>query len=728
MEFAPGGTADAACGTRRGVVAARPAGSPVAKVRTRKARASVFSPMPRQILVTSALPYANGSIHLGHLVEYLQTDIWARFQRLCGNEVAYMCADDTHGAAIMIRAQKEGRSPEALIAGMSEEHQRDFAAFSVSFDHYGSTNSAANKAICDGIWKRLRERGMVVEREVQRLFDPQQKTFLADRFVKGQCPRCGAEDQYGDSCEKCGATYSATELKNPRSVHSGATPELRPSKQLFVQLTPLQPFLTEWTQNSGALQQEVANYLAGHFLDKPLQDWDVSRPAPYFGFPIPDAQDQYWYVWFDAPVGYIASTAEWCEKNGDSLDRWWKNPSCEVVHFLGKDITYFHTLFWPAMLHVGGYSLPKRVHIHGFLRVGGEKMSKSRGTFVTARQYLDHLDPSWLRYYYASKLGPRIDDLDIVPDEFVGKVNSDLVGRVVNLASRSARFVEAVGLSTLYPDDGGLFARAAAQRDAIAAAYEACDYKEATRLCMVLADAANEYVEQKAPWTLKKDPARAHELQDVCTVVLNLFRQICVYLAPVLPDLAQKCGDLLHDPIRSMAQSASPLVGSQVARFQHMMNRMEPEKLEAMFAQAKAEAAAAAPAQAPTVAPVAATADDGEALAKEPLAPQITIDDFTKVDLRVARIVAAEPVPEAKKLLRLTLSLGGTETRNVFAGIKAYYQPEQLVGRLVVMVANLAPRQMKFGMSEGMVVAAGGDGEAFLLSPDSGAKPGHRLH
>ncbi len=686
--------------------------------------------MPRQILVTSALPYANGSIHLGHLVEYIQTDIWARFQRLCGHEVAYMCADDTHGTAIMIRAQKEGRTPEALIAGMSEEHQRDFAAFSVSFDHYGSTNSNANKAICDGIWKRLRDRGMVVEREVQRLYDPQQKTFLADRFVKGKCPRCGAEDQYGDSCEKCGATYSATELVNPRSVHSGASPELRPSKQLFVQLTPLQPFLTQWTQESGALQQEVANYLAGHFLDKPLQDWDVSRPAPYFGFPIPDAQDQFWYVWFDAPVGYIAATAEWCEKKGDSLDRWWKNPSCEVVHFLGKDITYFHTLFWPAMLHVGGYSLPKRVHIHGFLRVGGEKMSKSRGTFVTARQYLDHLDPSFLRYYYASKLGPRIDDLDIVPDEFVGKVNSDLVGRVVNLASRSARFVESVGLSARYPDDGGLFARAAAQRDAIAAAYEACDYKEATRLCMVLADAANEYVEQKAPWTIKKDPARAQELQDVCTVVLNLFRQICVYLAPVLPDLAQKCGDLLHDPIRNMAQSASPLVGSKVARFQHMMNRMEPEKLEAMFAAAKAEAAAAAPAHAPAAqaagAPVAA--DDGEALAKEPLAPQITIDDFTKVDLRVARIVAAEPVPEAKKLLRLTLSLGGTETRNVFAGIKAYYQPEQLVGRLVVMVANLAPRQMKFGMSEGMVVAAGGDGEAFLLSPDSGAKPGHRLH
>ena len=681
--------------------------------------------MPRQILVTSALPYANGSIHLGHLVEYNQTDIWARFQRLCGHEVGYMCADDTHGAAIMIRAQKEGRTPEALIASMSEEHQRDFAAFGISFDHYGSTNSPANKAVCDGIWRRLRERGMVVERQVQRLFDPVQKTFLADRFVKGNCPRCGAQDQYGDSCEKCGATYSATELGNPKSVHSGAAPELRPSMQLFVQLTPLQQFLTDWTQKSGALQQEVANYLAGHFLDKPLQDWDVSRPAPYFGFPIPDAKDQFWYVWFDAPVGYIASTAEWCEKNGDSVDRWWKNPQCEVVHFLGKDITYFHTLFWPAMLHVGGYSLPKRVHIHGFLRVGGEKMSKSRGTFVTARQYLDHLDPSWLRYYYASKLGPRIDDLDIVPDEFVGKVNSDLVGRVVNLASRSARFVEGTGLSAAYPDDGGRFANGASMSDAIAFAYESCDYKEATRLCMVLADAANEYVEQKAPWTIKKDPARTAELQDVCTVVLNLFRQICVYLAPVMPDLAQKCGDLLQDPIRSWAQAATPISGSKVGRFQHMMNRMEPEKLEAMFSQSKAAAEAATPT--PVAAAPAAT-DDGGPLAKEPLAPQITIEDFQKIDLRIARIVAAEPVPEAKKLLRLTLSLGGTETRNVFAGIKAHYQPEQLVGRLVVMVANLAPRQMKFGLSEGMVVAAGGDGEAFLLTPDVGAKPGHRLH
>jgi methionyl-tRNA synthetase len=680
--------------------------------------------MTRQILVTSALPYANGPIHLGHLVEYLQTDIFVRFQRLRGHKVAYLCADDTHGTAIMIRAQKEGRTPEQLIAAMAVEHQRDFAAFGVSFDHYGSTNSKANYEICSGIWQALRKASMVVERSVERLYDPVQKTFLADRFVKGECPRCNAKDQYGDSCEVCGSTYPATELKNPRSVYSGAAPELRPSRQLFVMLTPLQPFLTQWTQESGALQLEVSNYLAGHFLDKALQDWDVSRPAPYFGFEIPDAKGQHWYVWFDAPIGYIASTQEWCSKTGQALDAWWKNPKCEIVHFLGKDITYFHTLFWPALLKVGGFELPRRVQIHGFLRINGEKMSKSRGTFVTAESYLRELDPGWLRYYYASKLSSKIDDLDFNTEEFVGKVNSDLVGRVVNLASRSARFVETTGLSAKYPDDGGLFARAAAASDAIAGAYEACDFREATRLVMTLADAANEYVEQKAPWTIKKDPARARELQDVCTVVLNLFRQIAVYLAPVLPDLADRAGALLKDPLRDWAQAQKPLVGTAVAKFEHMMARVEQAKVEALFA-APAEAPAAEPA---TPAAAAAGTDGPEPLAKEPLAAEITIEDFQKIDLRIARVVAAQEVPEAKKLLRLTLSLGGDQTRNVFAGIKGAYEPAQLVGRLVVMVGNLKPRQMKFGLSEGMVVAAGTDGEVFLLSPDQGARPGQRLH
>ncbi len=689
--------------------------------------------MSRQILVTSALPYANGPIHLGHLVEYIQTDVFVRFQRLRGHRVAYLCADDTHGTAIMIRAQKEGRTPEQLIADMAVQHQRDFAAFGMSFDHYGSTNSPANLAIATGIWQRLRERQLVVERSVERLYDPVQKTFLADRFVVGECPRCGAAEQYGDSCEKCGSTYPATELKNPRSVHSGAKPELRPSTQLFVRLEPLQSFLADWTQKSGALQSEVANYLAGHFLDKPLQDWDVSRPAPYFGFEIPDAKGQYWYVWFDAPIGYIAATKEWCDRTGQSLAGWWQNPQCEVVHFLGKDITYFHTLFWPALLHVGGYQLPKRVQIHGFLRVGGEKMSKSKGTFVTAERYLQHLDAEWLRYYYASKLSSKIDDLDFQEDEFVGKVNSDLVGRVVNLASRSARFVEATGLSAKYPADGGLFAKAAAQSEAIAAAYEACDYREAMRLVMLLADAANEYVEQKAPWTLKKDPAKAQELQDVCTVVLNLFHQIAVYLQPVLPKLAAKAGALLGSACDRWDLVQRPLVGSKVAKFEHLMTRVEADKVKAMFTPEPSVAPMPTPPVATTAAPAAPAAastgaDANDALQKEPLAPQITIDDFQKVDLRVALVVAAEAVPEAKKLLRLTLSLGSGPTRNVFAGIKSAYEPAKLVGRLVVMVANLAPRQMKFGLSEGMVIAAGTDGEVFLLSPDQGAKPGQRLH
>jgi methionyl-tRNA synthetase len=682
--------------------------------------------MPRQLLVTSALPYANGPIHLGHLVEYIQTDVFVRFQRLRGHEVAYICADDTHGTAIMIRAQQERRSPEQVIADMSVDHQRDFATFGISFDHYGSTNSPANYAICKGIWAELRRAGLVVERGVERLYDPVQRTFLADRFVKGECPRCGAKDQYGDSCEACGATYAATELVNPRSVHSGAAPELRPSQQLFVRLEPLQPFLREWTQTSGALQIEVANYLAGHFLNAPLQDWDVSRPAPYFGFEIPDAKGQFWYVWFDAPIGYIASTAEWCERTGRTLDAWWRNPRCEVVHFLGKDITYFHTLFWPALLKVGGYSLPRRVQIHGFLRVDGEKMSKSRGTFVTAATYCKHLDPSWLRYYYASKLSPKIDDLDFNAEEFAGKVNSDLVGRVVNLASRSARFVEAAGLCARYPDDGGLFRRAAAAGEAIATAYEACDFREATRLCMTLADAANEYVERKAPWTIRKDPARAAELQEVCTVVLNLFRQIVVYLAPVLPDLQAKAASLFGEPLDRWDHAQAPRLGSPIAKFEHMMARVDEAKVAAMFADSVPTAAL--PAAGAAAAPAAAATDAPDALGKEPLAAEIAIEDFQRVDLRIARIVAAESVPDAKKLLRLTLSLGGGTTRNVFAGIKGAYAPEQLVGRLVVMVANLQPRKMKFGTSEGMVVAAGTDGEVYLVSPDAGAQPGQRLH
>ena len=685
----------------------------------------------RRILVTSALPYANGHIHLGHLVEYIQTDIWVRFQKLRGNRCLYVCADDTHGTAIMIRARQEGRSEEALIADMRLAHLRDFAGFDVSFDNYGSTNNDQTRRACHEVWAALRSAGLIVEKDVTQLFDPVEKTFLADRFVKGTCPKpdCHAPDQYGDSCEKCGSTYSPADLINPVSTLSGATPELRTAKHLFVEIEKLHDWLTEWTQSGNHLQDEIANYLKGHFLGEPLRNWDVSRPAPYFGFEIPDSPGNYWYVWFDAPIGYIGSTAEWCERNGEKLDDWWKSSATEIHHFIGKDITYFHTLFWPAMLKTAGLTLPEKVHIHGFLTVDGEKMSKSRGTFVQASTYLKHLEPSWLRYYYASKLGSRLDDLDLNLEEFVNKVNSDLVGKVVNLASRTARFIEGVGLSSVYPDDGGLFAEAAAQADAIADAYEVCDYNLAMRLIMGLADRANQYVEQTAPWTLRKDASKATELQSVCTVTLNLFRQIVVYLSPVLPRLAKQVDDLFQQPISHWKDSQTPLVGTRVTKFEHLMKRVELAQVQAMIEEGKQPAPETTPA-AVAAAPSTPWNDGPESLAHEPLvAEHCSIDDFTKIDLRVARVIAANEVVGADKLLQLTLSMGGEGTRNVFAGIKSAYKPEDLVGRLVILCANLAPRKMKFGLSEGMVLAAGAGGkEIYLLNPDSGAKPGQRVH
>ncbi|HEY0983712.1 MULTISPECIES: methionine--tRNA ligase [unclassified Schlesneria] len=685
----------------------------------------------RRMLVTSALPYANGHIHLGHLVEYIQTDIWVRFQKLRGHRCIYICADDTHGTAIMIRARQEGRSEAALIADMRESHLRDFTGFGIAFDNYGSTHSDATRKICHEVWAALRSAGLIVEKDVSQLFDPVEKTFLADRFVKGTCPKCHAPDQYGDNCEKCGSTYSPADLINPVSTLSGATPELRTAKHLFVEIEQLRDWLTEWTQSGDHLQDEVANYLKGHFLGEPLRNWDVSRPAPYFGFEIPDSPGNYWYVWFDAPIGYIGSTAEWCERTNENLDDWWKNPQTEIHHFIGKDITYFHTLFWPAMLKTAGLNLPKKVHIHGFLTVNGEKMSKSRGTFIQASTYLQTLDPAYLRYYYASKQGSRLDDLDLNLEEFVNKVNSDLVGKVVNLASRTARFVEATGLSEVYPDDGGLFAEGAAQSEAIASAYEACDFNAAMRTIMALADRANQDVEQTAPWTLKKDPGKAAELQQVCTVTLNLFRQIVVYLSPVLPSLAEQVGKLFQQPITNWNDAQTPLLGTRVSKFEHLMKRVELAQVNAMIEAGQQSvpetAGAAQPAES---APVSQWNDGPEALAHEPLlAEHCTIDDFTKVDLRVARIVAANAVTGADKLLQLTLSMGGDGTRNVFAGIKSAYAPEDLIGRLVIFCANLAPRKMKFGVSEGMVLAAGAGGkEIYLLNPDSGAKPGQRVH
>jgi methionyl-tRNA synthetase len=679
--------------------------------------------MSRRLLVTSALPYANGHIHLGHLVEYIQTDAWVRFQNLRGHRATYICADDTHGTAIMMRARQEGRSEVELIGAMNEAHQRDFAGFQIRFDHYGSTHSPQSRALCERIWGKLRAAGLIKERDVTQLFDPQAQTFLADRFVKGTCPRCGTPDQYGDSCEKCSSTYSAQELIDPVSTLTGSKPELKSSPHLFVEIEKLRPFLTEWTQTPGRLQPEIANYLKGHFLAEELRDWDVSRPAPYFGFEIPDAPGHYWYVWFDAPIGYMGSTAEWCEKSGERWEELWENEATEIHHFIGKDIVYFHTLFWPAMLKAAGFPLPKRVQVHGMLTVNGEKMSKSRGTFVLASTYLKHLDPAYLRYYYMSKLGSRVEDLDLNLDELVAKVNSDLVGKVVNLASRTARFVPV--LSSAYPDDGGLFTAAAAAGDEIADAYESCDFARAMRGVMALADRANEYVDQRAPWALKKQPEKAQELRDVCTVVLNLYRQIVVYLAPVLPQLVEQSRALLNAPLSSWDEIKQPLLNVKLGEFSHLMQRVDPKKLEAMIEDSKAEA----PAPAAPAATTATAADDGAALAAEPLAPECSIDDFTKVDLRVARVINAEHIPEANKLLKLTVSLGGENTRTIFAGIKAAYEPEKLIGRLVVIVANLAPRKMKFGVSEGMVVAAGAGGkEVFVLAPDSGAKPGHRVH
>lgn len=686
----------------------------------------------RRLLVTSALPYANGDIHIGHLVEYIQTDIWVRFQKLAGNRCVYMCADDTHGTAVMISARNAGRSEADFIAEMQRSHERDFAAFDIEFDNYGSTNSPENRALCESIWKSIRAAGLVKSQEVEQLYDPQVGTFLPDRFVRGQCPKCGSPDEPGDNCSRCGHHYSPVELIHPRSTLSGATPELRKAPHLFIELEKLHGFLEDWTQSGEHLQPEIANYLKGHFLGEPLRDWDISRPAPYFGFEIPDAPGHYWYVWFDAPIGYMASTQQWCARASERFDDWWRSPDCEVHHFIGKDITYFHTLFWPGMLKTAGYSLPAKVHIHGFLTVDGEKMSKSKGTFVKASTYLKHLDPSYLRYFYATKLSSRVEDLDLAVDEFVAKVNTDLVNKVVNLASRSARFVESTGLSARYPDDGGLFAFGAKLGDEIRDAYDATDYSKAVRLVMSLADRANPYIDERKPWELRKDASRAGEVQDVCTVTLNLFRQIVIYLSPILPRLARQTGDLLNDPITSWGQSQQPLVGTRINKFTHMLQRVEEKDVQAMIEDSKPAPGEPAAAGLPASTLTDTWNDSGVPLDAEPLAPECTIDDFAKIDLRVARVIAAEDVPEAKKLLRLTLSLGGGTTRNVFAGIKEAYKPEQLVGKLVVCVANLAPRKMKFGVSEGMVTAASTEGappnEVFVVTVAEGAVPGQRIH
>lgn len=673
----------------------------------------------RKILVTSALPYANGSIHLGHMLEYIQTDMWVRYQKLRGNKAVYVCADDAHGSAIMLRAEKEGITPEQLIDGVRAEHMADFADFGVDFDNYHSTHSEENRELSAAIYLALRDKGHIATRAVTQYFDPEKGMFLADRFIKGTCPKCAAEDQYGDNCEKCGATYTPTELKNPRSAISGAVPVLKESKHFFFKLPDFEAMLKQWTR-SGALQEAVANKIA-EWLDGGLQEWDISRDAPYFGFEIPGEPGKYFYVWLDAPIGYMASFKNLCARRPDlDFDAFWgKDSTAELYHFIGKDIVNFHALFWPAMLEGAGYRKPTAVNVHGYLTVNGQKMSKSRGTFVKARTYLDHLNPEYLRYYYASKLGRGVDDLDLNLEDFVQKVNSDLVGKVVNIASRCAGFIHKgnAGVLVTANPEPALWDAFQAAAPSIADAYEARDFSRAMREIMALADRANAWIADKAPWALNKVEGKQAEVQEICALGINLFRQLVIMLKPVLPKLASDAEAFLNVPALTWADLATPLADHQLNPFNPLLTRIEPAKIEAMTEASKEDLAAET--SKPT--------GNGE-LAKDPLAAEINFDAFAAVDLRIALIEKCEFVEGADKLLRLSLDIGD-EKRNVFSGIKsAYPDPSKLEGRLTLYVANLAPRKMKFGISEGMVLAAGPGGEEiYLLSPDSGAKPGQRV-
>ena len=670
---------------------------------------------PRNILVTSALPYANGPIHLGHMLEHIQTDIWVRFQQLRGNRCVYVCADDAHGTAIMLRAEELGVSPEALIDQVRTEHLRDLEAFGIGYDNYYSTHSVENRHFSELIFNRLREAGHIEARNIVQPYDPAKGLFLADRFIRGTCPRCGAENQYGDNCERCGATYTPAELIDPRSAISGATPEERGSLHYFFRLADFTDLLKEWTRG-GALSEEVANKL-DELLDQGLESWDISRDAPYFGFEIPGASGKYFYVWLDAPIGYMASFQNLCDRSDalDFDDFWAPGSSAELHHFIGKDIVRFHALFWPAMLHGAGFRTPTAVHVHGFVTVNGEKMSKSRGNFITAKQYLDHLDPEYLRYYLAARLNGSIDDLDLNLEDFAARVNSDLIGKLVNIASRCAGFIHKHFDGRLAPalPRPQLFDQFLASADPIADWYEHREYSRLVREVMTLADAANQYIDHEKPWILIKNPERKLEVQAICTQGLELYRLLVTYLKPVVPQLAARSEAFLNCSPLDWAHLQSPLLDHQINPFSTLMTRIEPAALDQLVTPPPdAHAPARTPAPAPDL---------------DPIEPEIQISDFAKIDLRVARILDATEIPEADKLLRLRLDLGGGE-RTVFAGIKAAYTPAQLIGRLTVVVANLAPRKMRFGVSEGMVLAAGPGGcDIFLLSPDSGAEPGMRV-
>jgi methionyl-tRNA synthetase len=686
---------------------------------------------PRKILVTSALPYANGSIHLGHLVEYIQTDIWVRYQKMRGHECWYCCADDTHGTPIMLRAEKEGITPEQLIDRVWHEHKRDFDGFHVDFDNYYSTNTAETRHYADTIYTRLKDAGLIEVRAIEQYYDPEKAMFLPDRFIKGECPKCHAKDQYGDNCEACGATYQPTELIDPYSAVSGAKPVRKTSDHYFFKLSDPRcaDFLKDWIVPPN-VQAEAGNKL-NEWLSGGLSDWDISRDAPYFGFEIPGAPGKYYYVWLDAPIGYMGSFRNLCDRNGLDFDEFWKPDSqAEVYHFIGKDILYFHALFWPAELHHAGFRTPSGVFCHGFLTVNGSKMSKSRGTFITAESYLNHLNPEWLRYYYAAKLNGSMEDIDLNLEDFTARVNSDLVGKYVNIASRCAGFITKRFEGRLGAVDAAATAefKTAFEAGEIAQSYETRDYGRALREIMRLADVANLYIADKKPWEMAKQEGREDELHQVCSTALTLFRDLTLYLKPVLPKLAEQVEAFLNIAPLHWTGTWAPLPeGHAINAYQHLMTRVDPKLVETMVEENK-QSLEPTPAPAPVrhAEHQQHAAQSDEAKAAD--ANYISIDDFTKVDLRIARIVSASHVEGADKLIRLELDIGEAKPRQVFAGIKSAYAPETLVGRHTVMVANLAPRKMKFGMSEGMVLAASGDAPGlFILSPDVGAQPGMRV-
>jgi methionyl-tRNA synthetase len=669
----------------------------------------------RKILVTSALPYANGPIHLGHLVEYIQTDIWVRFQKQRGNSCYFVCADDTHGTPIMLKADREGITPEQLIAQVGKEHLADFTEFGVAFDNYHSTHSEENKAYSTLIYERLRDAGHISSRTITQAFDPVKNMFLSDRFIKGECPKCGAVDQYGDSCEACGATYSPTELKNAVSAISGAKPIPKDSVHYFFDLANFTDMLRDWT-NAGHLQAEVRNKLA-EWLDGGLQQWDISRDAPYFGFEIPDAPGKYFYVWLDAPIGYMASFKNLCDKQGLDFNEFWsKNSDAELYHFIGKDIIYFHALFWPAMLSGAHFRTPSAIFAHGFLTVNGEKMSKSRGTFITARTYLEHLNPEYLRYYFAAKLSAGVDDIDLNFDDFSQRVNSDLVGKVVNIASRCSGFIAKRFDNRLAEQcsEPALFQDFVNANQPIAEFYEAREFGKAMREIMALADKANQYIDEKKPWLIAKEVGKDQELHDVCTMGLNLFRLLAVYLKPVIPVLAENAESFLNIASQAWPIGAQPLLNHAINDFKPLMTRVEANKITAIVEASKEN--------------LEKTAAPSSTIKKfETIANTIEFDDFAKLDLRIAKIIKADHVEGSDKLLQLTVDIGD-ETRNILAGIKSAYAPEDLEGKLTLVIANLAPRKMRFGCSEGMVLAAGPGGkDIWILSPDQGAVAGLRV-